>query len=74
VFKISNFANFTTTKKIWPCEHIASATPRALEGAHVSEGPLSLGFVSFTVNKADRKAGVKEREIPESMNIISDTR
>ena len=35
----------------------------------------SLGFISFEeVNKADRKAGVKEREIPESMNIVSDTR
>jgi len=46
-----------------------------LEGAHVSEGSLSLGFISFEeINKADKKAGVKEREFPESMNIVSDTR
>jgi hypothetical protein len=38
-------------KKTWTCEHIASAPPRALERIHVSEGPVSLGFINFTVIK-----------------------
>jgi hypothetical protein len=34
----------------WLCEHIVRFPHRALEGAHASEGLLSLSFISFFVN------------------------
>jgi len=42
---MSYFFKFSK-KKMWPCERIARALPRALEGARASEGPC----ISFTEN------------------------
>jgi hypothetical protein len=45
---MSYFLKFV--KNIWPCEYTTRDPPSALEGAHASEGPCSISYISFTVN------------------------
>lgn len=41
---------FKIAQSIWPCEHIARAAPRALEGVCAGEGSWSLSFISLTIH------------------------